>query len=430
MASDLLELSSRYIDEGTYEGPGSVNRVTQELSEVADGVALVESFSHVVAFDTDAGLVLFDTSLGAFAERVRTSLREWSHALVHTMVYTHGHVDHVGGARAFVDEAEHRGLPLPHVVAHEAVTARFDRYDLTNGWNAVINQRQFAPARGLALGAPVWPRDWIRPDEVFHSVRHLSVGGLNFTLHHARGETDDHAWAWLPAQRTIVSGDFFTWVFPNAGNPQKVQRYPGEWAVALRAMAGMGAELLLPAHGLPVVGVARIRQVLTDAAAALEAIVEQTLALMNEGARLDHIVGAVKVPDELMGRPYLQPVYDEPEFVVRNVWRQYGGWYDGNPAHLKPAREEALAAELALLAGGASVLARRAVELAEEGRVRLACHLVELAALADPADDDVRRTRADVYSRRRRAEQSLMAKGIFGAAAAESADPDHEGEAL
>ena len=56
--ADLLALSSHYIDEGIYEGPASVNRVSGELSEVAEGVAVVESFSHVVAFRTEAGLVL------------------------------------------------------------------------------------------------------------------------------------------------------------------------------------------------------------------------------------------------------------------------------------------------------------------------------------------------------------------------------------
>ena len=64
-----------------------------------------------------------------------------------------------------------------------------------------------------------------------------------------------------------------------------------------------------------------------------------------------------------MERPYLQPVYDEPEFVVRTVWRLYGGWWDGNPATLKPAPERALALELAELAGGAGVLADRALAL-------------------------------------------------------------------
>ncbi len=33
--ADLLALSARYLDEGIYEGPASINRVTGELSELA-----------------------------------------------------------------------------------------------------------------------------------------------------------------------------------------------------------------------------------------------------------------------------------------------------------------------------------------------------------------------------------------------------------
>jgi len=206
-------------------------------------------------------------------------------------------------------------------------------------------------------------------------------------------------------------------VFPNAGNPQKVQRYPLEWARALRQMAALEPELILPAHGLPIAGRARISGVLDDLASALESLVEQTLALMNEGARLDRIIHEVALPPASLERPYMRPVYDEPEFVVRNIWRLYGGWYDGNPASLKPAPDAALAAEVAALSGGADRLAARAEELAEQGDLRLACHLAEFAGLAAPDDVKVHRARHDVYDRRRRTELSLMARGIYDAAA-------------
>src|SRR5439155_13119945 len=99
---------------------------------------------------------------------------------------------------------------------------------------------------------------------------------------------------------------------------------------------------------------------LTEGAELLESLVEQTLALMNEGARLDDIVQTVRAPAYLLERPYLHAVYDEPEFVVRNLWRLYGGWYDGDPSHLKPAPADVLAREIADLAGGPSRLAARA----------------------------------------------------------------------
>ena len=106
---------------------------------------------------------------------------------------------------------------------------------------------------------------------------------------------------------------------------------------------------------------------------------------------------------------------------MRNVWRLYGGWYDGNPAHLKPAPEATVAVELAALAGGPGRLAARSLELADDGDLRLAGHLAELAVLAAPDDRDVHRARADVYGRRAAAEPALMARGIFAWAAAESA---------
>jgi alkyl sulfatase BDS1-like metallo-beta-lactamase superfamily hydrolase len=185
-------------------------------------------------------------------------------------------------------------------------------------------------------------------------------------------------------------------------------------------MVALEPELLLPGHGLPIVGRDRVRQALTEGAELLESIVEQTLAMMNAGVRLDDIAHSVQPPAYLLERPYLQPIYDEPEFVVRNIWRQYGGWYDGNPAHLKPAPGAALAGELAALAGGATKLAERARELAAAGDLPLAGHLAELAAQAEPDDKGVHAVRAEVFSARAREEASTMSKGIYSWAAHES----------
>jgi alkyl sulfatase BDS1-like metallo-beta-lactamase superfamily hydrolase len=171
-------------------------------------------------------------------------------------------------------------------------------------------------------------------------------------------------------------------------------------------------------------GAADVQAVLLDTAELLESISAQTLALMNEGARLNDIIHTVAAPAHLLDKPYLAPIYDEPEFIVRNLWRLYGGWYDGNPASLKPARDSALAAELASLAGGASKLAARALELAASGAdddLRLAGHLAEYAALADPESADAHRARAEVFGARRHAETSLMAKGVFSWAQHQSA---------
>ncbi|HEY6318420.1 MAG TPA: alkyl sulfatase dimerization domain-containing protein, partial [Acidimicrobiia bacterium] len=84
------------------------------------------------------------------------------------------------------------------------------------------------------------------------------------------------------------------------------------------------------------------------------------------------------------------------------------------PAHLKPASDAAVAAEVASLAGGAGRLAARARELATAGDLRLAGHVAQWAVDAAPDDPEVHRARAEVYERRVDDATSTMAKGVFG----------------
>ena len=385
-----------------------------DIEEVADGVAFLPSFANVSAIATGDGLVLVDTGSQFMARTVHEQVRRWKTDRLHTAVYSHGHIDHVFGVPVFEEEARSNGWAAPRVLAHEALPARFDRYVMTAGYNGVINARQFG-APGLR-----WPTEYRYPDETYRDVLEVDVGGVAFELHHCRGETDDHTWTWFPSSRVLCSGDLFIWASPNAGNPQKVQRYPREWAVGLRQMVALRPAVLLPGHGYPVVGEDRVAAALGDTADLLDSVHDQTVALMNEGARLDDVIHTVRAPAALLDRPYLQPVYDEPEFIVRNVWRLYGGWYDGNPARLKPAPEASLARELADLCGGSAALARRAVEVSDAGDDRLACHLAEMAWQADPDDGEVRAARAAVYRRRIVSETSTMAKGIYNWAITES----------
>jgi alkyl sulfatase BDS1-like metallo-beta-lactamase superfamily hydrolase len=415
--ADLLEVAERAWQGEASTDLGGHHPVTQDLglAEVADRTAFNAAFGNVSAFATDDGLLLVDTGNQIFAATNHERLRTWNTDRLHTTVFTHGHIDHVFGLGPFQDEAQAKGWAPPHVVAQELMPARFERYLLTVGYNGVINQRQFQ------FREPYWPTDYPQLDQLYSEQLTLEVGGETWELRHDKGETDDATWVWNPGRKVLCTGDLFIWASPNCGNPQKVQRYPREWAIGLRKMAALGAEVLLPGHGFPIIGADRVALALGDTAELLESLVDQTLEMMNAGARLDDIVQAVRAPQHLLDRPYLRPVYDEPEFVVRNIWRLYGGWYDGNPAHLKPAADEALAAELAQLAGGAGVLASRAQALAAAGDLRLAGHLAEMAALAAPDDVGVHAARAEVFGARAAAERSTMSKGVFSWAQRESA---------
>ncbi len=404
----LLDTSSRLIDKGGEFSPAQF-AATGATEKITEGVYFIPIFSNAIVVETADSLVMVDTGPWVAERQVFDRVREISQKPVSKAIFTHGHIDHVFGVRPF-DESQ---SSPPVVIAHENLPRRFDRYKLTAGYNQAINRRQFG------FSNLKWPEDFRYPDITYSTEYSFDAGGTEFSAFHAKGETDDHTWVWIPDKKVLCTGDLIIWCSPNAGNPQKVQRYPIEWARALRRMLDYEAEYLLPGHGLPVAGARRIRVILSDTAALLEDIHEQVVNFMNQGRTLDEILTGVKYPEDLLSKPYLRPIYDDPEFIVRNIWRLYGGWYDGNPANLKPPPFSDLAAEIAGLAGGSEALARRAEELRSSGRLRLAAALVELAD-ASGGGSEVQRIRAEVYESLADEEPSLMAKNIYRAAALQS----------
>jgi glyoxylase-like metal-dependent hydrolase (beta-lactamase superfamily II) len=381
--------------------------------EVAERTWFVSLLSGVTAFETDQGLVLVDAGAEPMAPTLAAWLRQKTTAPVHTAIFTHGHVDHAFGLGAFLIP----GQAPPRVVAQRATLARFERYARTSQHNRMINARQFggSPDAGDALDLFHYPA--ILPDTLFDDRLTLSVGGLRFELRHCRGETDDHAWVFCPERSVLCSGDLFIYSVPNAGNPQKAQRYPWDWARGLREMAAVEPASLCPGHGGPVVrDPDKLRRMLLETAEYLELIVERTLAALEAGSppHVD-VVHAVELPQSESA--WLAPVYDEPEFIVRNVLRWFSGWWSGRPSELKPAPRAALAREIAALAGGSERLVERAERLAAAGDLRLAGHLADFALEASPENPAVASQVAALYEQRAASETSLMAANLFNAAA-------------
>jgi alkyl sulfatase BDS1-like metallo-beta-lactamase superfamily hydrolase len=392
-----------------------------EAEELTDGVLYYKRFASVTTVDTGDSLVMLDSGGRNESEAVYKAVRGWrTEAPLSAAVFSHHHVDHIFGVDRFDAEAVEKKRPRPLVYGHEAIPSHFDRYKKTRGWNAAINLRQFIPVGGTIDTARAgWPGEYRYPDVTYRGRLSFRAGDLDFELHHARGETEDNTWTWVPALKLLAPGDLFIWCSPNAGNPQKVQRWVGDWAAGLRRMAALDAEIMVPGHGWPIFGSDRIKIALGDTADLLESIEGQTLALMNTGASLDRILHEVELPKDALEKPYLRPVYDHPEFLIRNVWRLYGGWYDGQPDHLLPAPRAAQAREWVQLAGGIERVLERARALMSED-IKLACHVVEYAVLAAPSSAEAHALRSEIYDTRARTESSLMARGIFTFAAASS----------
>ena len=389
-------------------GAGPLGRV----EVIGDGVAQFHGFCNVGFVWGRGEVLVVDTSNARLAPRAVAGLREQTPDPLAHIVYTHGHVDHVGGAPSFLADAEQRGHPRPTLWAHEALPARFARYQATWGWNNEVNRRQFQ----LPAGVDAFPRGFVAPDRTYRDTVVIDLAGERVELHHARGETDDASWVWLPERRLALVGDLSVQSLPNTGNPNKPQRYTLEWAEALEAIAQREPASIIPGHGDPLRGDHGL-EVLRETARALRFLHAAVLERLNAGQWPDEIVDAgIALPRDLAEKPYLRPIYGCAEFVVRDVLRAYAGWWGGNPAELLPARRADTARDLVAVAGRAALFAK-ARALAQAEQHRRALHLAVYLAQADAGDVEARALVAELCDALAEREPSFIARNFYRSAA-------------
>lgn len=391
------------------------SRRTGTVEPVADGVAQFHGFCNVGFVYGGGAALVVDTSNPILAPRAATRLHETTPDPLALLVYTHGHVDHAGGAPAFLDAAARRGEPRPAIWGHENVAERLDRYLLTWGWNNEVNRRQFQ----LPPGVDAFPKSFVKPDHTYRDVATVDLAGEPVELHHARAETDDATWVWLPQRQIALVGDLSVQSLPNTGNPNKPQRYTLGWAEALEAIAARKPRAIVPGHGDPLQGEHAI-EVLTETARALRFLHDAVIERLNAGQWPDEVVDAqIALPADLASKPYLQPIYGCAPFVVRDVLRFYAGWWGGNPAEIIPAARGDVARDVVETAGR-DALQARAEDLLGRGELRRALHLATLLTQADPGDVAAHDLVARVCDAIVAVEPSFIARNFYLVAAAQA----------
>ncbi len=399
------QIISRLMEGGSFGGEYSVQaaqnmfgrteaaiedvRGKTRLVEVGPGSYLIRMpIVNAAFFVTEAGVVLVDTGMGPAGPAVLEAIRSVTDLPIHTVIYTHGHVDHAYGTWALIDAGER-----PEIIAHENLEARFNRYIRLRG---SLARYMSQPEEQLPSSAA----DLVWPTRYFSDRLELEIGGETFVLQHHKGETDDQLYVWVPSRGALASADYYQGFLPNAGNGKRVQRHVEEWSAAMKEMAALEPAILLPAHGEPLTDTATIQENFLILAEAFDHIIRHTIDGLNAGKRKDQIYGSVSLPEHLANHPTLKVQYVTVNDISRMLIKQYTGWWDDVPSQWTPASLEDQGTMIIELGGG-NVSAITAYARDLMGRdIRLASHLTDWLFYARPDNAEVQQLVFDVYKTR------------------------------
>lgn len=405
----------------------------RQVIKVTDGVYVAVGFgiANSILLEGDDGVAIVDTlSTRESAAAALTAFRAITSKPVKALIYTHSHLDHIGGAQAFMQE--NTAIPI---YAQEDVAT--DVAALASELNPVLMrraQRMYGvplPKQDL-INVGIGPRLDIDPDshvallaptQTFKDRLNVTIAGLRLELVHAPGETDDELFVWLPDKRVLLAGDDIYHAFPNLYTIRgTTYRDPKKWAASLDLMRALKPAFLVPSHTRPLTGEAQIDTVLTDYRDAIRFTYDQTIRLINQGLGPDEIAHRLKLPQHLASDPWLQEFYGKLSWSSKSVFAGQLGWFDGDPAHLEPLEPSDEAHRMVALAGGQAALDRQITEAQARTDWQWVLQLTGYALRTNPTDTTAKAARIAALQGSAQAEQNANARNYYLTAALELRD--------
>ena len=352
-------------------------------------VAIGYDLANTILVRTDAGNVVIDAGMSPDRARAaRAALLAQAPGAVVALVYTHSHIDHVGGASAWVE-------PGTAIWSTDAFVEHFfKQYGVFRRAESRRGAAQFGyhvgdealPCSALGRRADVdaAARTGVRlPTRTFTGAARFEVGGIAFELHEAHGETHDQLFVWMPQLGALAAGDNYYEAFPNLYTIRGTSPRPVDaWIESLDHMRRLAPEHLVPSHTRPLDGRERIAAVLTDYRDGIQWVRDAAVRAANRGEPSDEIAAAAGLPPHLAKVASLAELYGQVDWSARAIYDNNLGWFDGRPEALYPVPPVERARRQVALMGGVARVMDEAARARGEHTPSGARWAVELVATA------------------------------------------------
>ena len=385
----------------------------------------------------ETGWILFDVLLTSQTAAAALALanQQLGELPVRAVVYSHSHVDHFGGVRGVITEAEVQAgsvqIIAPTGFMEEAISenvyagnAMSRRAGLQYGRgipSSPFGHVDSAIGKGLAAGTTglIAPTLIIEDDFEEHIIDGVRIIFQNTPGTEAPAEMN----AWFPEQKVFWAAENITATIHNIYTLRgALIRDALVWSKQINEALyryGMQAQVMVSSHNWPRWGNERIQQVMRAQRDAYANLNNQVLNLANQGVTINEIHNEYKVPPSLQQQWNVRQYHGSEFHNSRAVMNRYLGYWDGNPATLAPLSPADSAPLYVEMMGGADAILGRAQALYDEGQYRLAMEILNKLVYAEPNNSAGKDLLAAVFEQLGYQYESASMRNVFLSSAQE-----------
>ncbi len=369
--------------------------------------------SNMQVIEGDEGIVVIDPLVSAETAAAALALyREHrGERPVTGLLYTHSHVDHFGGAKGVVSEAEIEARRIPvlapagflhHAVSENVFTGTAMGRRAGYMYGALLGRGPDGQlGSGLGQTTSLGSITLIPPTvDVTETGQEETVDGVRMIFQltpgtEAPAEMNIH----FPQAKALCIADNVARSMHNILTPRgALVRDPRIWAHYLdQAIELFRTEIdvLFSGHNWPCWGGEQIVDYLEKQRDLYTYLHDQPLRLLNKGHTGPEIAELIELPPSLAREWHCREYYGSISHNTKAIYQRYMGWFDGNPAHLWEHPPQEQAKRYVDFMGGAEAVLGRARQSFDSGDYRWVAEVVNHVVFAEPENRAARELQAD-----------------------------------
>ncbi|HGD3554018.1 TPA: alkyl/aryl-sulfatase [Enterobacter hormaechei] len=383
------------------------------LFKVTDGVYQIRNLdlSNMTIIEGEKGITVIDPLLSAEPAKEALDLYYANRGKkpVVAVVITHSHVDHYGGLRGVVDEADVKSgkvkIYAPEGFMKEAVSENIMAGNAMSRRASYMYGNLLKPdakgqvGAGLGTTTSAGTVTLIPPTNyITHTGQQEVIDGLTYDFMMAPGSEAPSEMLWYVKEKKMIEAAEDVALHNTYSLRGAKIRDPLAWSKYINAAIerwGADAEVIIAQHHWPTWGNENIVKLMKGQRDMYRYINDQTLRMANKGLTRDEIAAEFTLPESLEKQWASRGYYGSVSHDVKATYVFYLGWFDGNPATLDELPPEQAAKKFVEYMGGADAIMQKAKADYQQGNYRWVAQVTSKIVFADPQNATARNLEAD-----------------------------------